>query len=160
MSCNAKPPAGIALEDYAVIKRNDVNTQPNIIVSDVDAQRLERLLEALPANAFAGKSALETELERADIVASREVPPTVVTMNSKVKFRVDDSQEEFSLTLVYPKDVDESGETISILAPVGSALLGLSQDDEIEWPKPGGGTLRVRIVEIIFQPERAGEYHR
>ena len=61
---------------------------------------------------------------------------------------------------MYPNDVDESGKTISILAPVGSALLGLSQGDEIEWPKPGGGTLKVRIEEIVYQPERSGEYHR
>ena len=49
---------------------------------------------------------------------------------------------------------------LSILAPVGSALLGLAQGEEIDWPKPGGGTLRVRIQEVTYQPERAGEYHR
>ncbi|ACN16462.1 GreA2 [Desulforapulum autotrophicum HRM2] len=48
--------------------------------------------------------------------------------------------------------------TISILAPVGSALLGLSIGDKIEWPKPGGGNLKVRITEIIYQPERSGDY--
>ena len=57
-------------------------------------------------------------------------------------------------------DVDTSGEKISILAPVGSALLGLSQGDEIEWPRPGGGVLHVRIKEVTYQPERAGEHHR
>jgi regulator of nucleoside diphosphate kinase len=81
-------------------------------------------------------------------------------MNSTVKFKVESSSEEFELTLVYPKDIDASGSKISILAPVGSALLGLSQGDEIEWPKPGGGVLRVRIVEVTYQPERSGEYHR
>ena len=99
------------------------------------------------------------ELDRADIVEPRDMPPTRVTMNSTVRFRVESSPEEFELTLVYPKDVDSSGRTLSVLAPVGSALLGLSQGDEITWPKPGGGELRVRIVEVTYQPERAGIYH-
>jgi len=117
-------------------------------------------MESLSRSAFPGKEALEAELARAEVVEPREVPPTVVTMNSTVKFEIESSLEEFCLTLVYPKDVDASGEKISILAPVGSALLGLSQGDEIEWPKPGGGALRVRIKEVIYQPERSGEYHR
>lgn len=137
-----------------------MNTKPNIIISETDAQRLEALLASLPADAFPGRTALEEELDRADIVDSRDVPPNVVTMNSRIRFTVASSDEEFALTLVYPKDVDESGGTISILAPVGSALLGLSQGDEIEWPRPGGGTLKVRLKEILYQPERAGEYHR
>ena len=63
--------------------------------------------------------------------------------------------------MVYPKDVDSSGKTISILAPAGSALLGLPQGDEIEWQKlGGGGLLRVKITEIVYQPERAGEFQR
>lgn len=137
-----------------------MNTRPKIVISSLDAERLESLLERLPANAFPGRIALEQELARADVVEPAAIPPTVVTMNSTVRFRVESSQEEFRLTLVYPKDVDASGGTISVLAPVGSALLGLSEGDEIEWPGPGGGTLRVRIVEVTYQPERAGEYHR
>lgn len=132
---------------------------PHIVVTERDAQRLESLLEKLPPDAFPGKAALETELERAEIVDPEKVPPNVVTMNSRIRFRVISSDDEFTLTLVYPKDVDETG-TISVLAPVGSALLGLSQGDQIEWPKPGGGTLKVQLVEILYQPERAGEYHR
>lgn len=137
-----------------------MNTKPKIIISESDVERLETLLESLPVNAFPGKSELEAELGRADIVPPHEIPPTVVTMNSTVKFRVSSSDEEFRLTLVYPRDVDQSSKTISILAPVGSAMLGLSQGDEIEWPRPGGGTLKVTIEEIVYQPERVGEYHR
>ena len=135
-------------------------TKPKIVVSATDMERLEKLLESLPANAFPGMVDLETELDRAEVVASGDVPPTVVTMNSTVKFSVESSAEEFCLTLVYPKDIDGGGEKISILAPVGSALLGLSEGDEIEWPRPGGGSVRVRIKEVVYQPERAGEYHR
>lgn len=134
--------------------------KPRIILSELDLTRLERLLEALPAQAFPGKRDLEDELDRAEVVAPKDIPPTVVTMNSTVRFRVIDTNETFELTLVYPKDVDTSGGTISIFAPVGSALLGLSKGDEIEWPNPKGKTTRVHIDEIVYQPERAGELHR
>lgn len=139
-----------------------MTAKPEIILSERDAERLEKLLDSFPANAFPGKADLEVELERAKIVDSKDIPPDVVTMNSKVKFRVSkfrvsSSDSEFCLTLVYPKDVDESGETISILAPVGSALLGLSRGDEIEWPKPGGGVLKVRIEDVLYQPDQWGQ---
>lgn len=137
-----------------------MNTRPNVVISSRDAERLDVLLESLRGRAIPGKVELEEELSRAEVLDPKDMPPTVVTMNSTVKFRVASSKEEFQLTLVYPKDVDETGGTISVLAPVGSALLGLSQGDEIEWPKPGGGVLKVRIEEIVYQPERAGEYHR
>ncbi|CAD86041.1 MULTISPECIES: nucleoside diphosphate kinase regulator [Nitrosomonas] len=137
-----------------------MSIKPKIMISSLDAERLEILLETLSQNAFPGRDDLEAELARAEVVDPEEIPPTVVTMNSTVRFRVESSAEEFCLTLVYPKDVDTSGEKISILAPVGSALLGLAQGDEIEWPKPGGGVLRVRIVEVTYQPERSGEYYR
>jgi regulator of nucleoside diphosphate kinase len=137
-----------------------MSTRPNIILSTTDAERLERLLDSVDEADFPGKADLESELSRAIVVDAKDIPPKVVTMRSTVRFRIESSSEERCLTLVYPSDVDESGRTISILAPVGSALLGLSEGDEIDWPKPGGGTLRVRIEEVTYQPERAGEYHR
>jgi len=137
-----------------------MSTRPKITISSLDAERLEQLIDSLPAGAFPGKAELEAELVRAEIVAPDQVPPTVVTMNSTVRFRVQESAEAFELTLVYPRDMDGSSGKISILAPVGSALLGLSQGDEIEWPKPGGGTLRVQIEQVVYQPERAGALHR
>lgn len=137
-----------------------MQTNPNIVISTLDAQRLENLLESLHGSDFPGRDDLEAELARADVVEPEDIPPTVVTMNSTVRFKVLPNAQEFELTLVYPKDLDDSGRKISILAPVGSALLGLSQGDEIEWPKPGGGMMRVRIEEVTYQPERAGEFHR
>ncbi len=137
-----------------------MNTRPEITISSLDADRLNNLIESLPKNSFAGKAELESELARANIVAPELIPPTIVTMNSKVKFFIESTKEEFELTLVYPKDIDSSGNKISILAPVGSALLGLSQGDQIEWPKPGGGFFKVKIIEVVYQPERAGQLHR
>ena len=143
-----------------MIKDIKLNTKPEIIISSLDADRLYALMESLPANSFAGEKELEAELGRANIVEPHEVPATVVTMNSTVNFVVESTGEEFTLTLVYPKNIDSSGNKISILAPIGSALLGLSQGDKIEWPKPGGGLVTVTIKEVIYQPERAGELHR
>jgi regulator of nucleoside diphosphate kinase len=137
-----------------------MSERPNIILSTTDAERLERLLDSIDAADFPGRADLESELSRAVVMDAKDIPPKVVTMRSTVRFHILSSAEERCLTLVYPGDVDESGQTVSILAPVGSALLGLSEGDEIDWPKPGGGTLRVRIDEVTYQPERSGEYYR
>ena len=150
-----------------------MNEKPKIIITSLDARRLTQLLAALPDDAFPGKTDLQCELDRAEIVDSDVVPPTVVTMNSTVRFRIEQPSEEssleltypneaaaFCLTLVYPDDVGTRNNSVSVFAPVGSALLGLSQGDRIEWPRPGGGTLRLRIEEVTYQPERSGEYHR
>jgi regulator of nucleoside diphosphate kinase len=137
-----------------------MNNKPQIILTSQDLDRLEALLEALPPNAFPGRTELREELDRAEVVEPEQIPPSVVTMNSTVRFRIDSSGEDYCLTLVYPKDVDASGDKISILAPVGSALLGLSTGDEIEWPRPGGGTIKLRIVEVVYQPEREGKFYR
>jgi regulator of nucleoside diphosphate kinase len=136
-----------------------MDKRPGIILTSLDFDRLEAILDALPAETFPGKTELRGELDRAEIVEPQDVPPDVVTMNSKVRF-VLESGEEFCLTLVYPQDIDGSTERISILAPVGSALLGLSAGAQIEWPKPGGGVMKVRLVEVVYQPERAGELRR
>ncbi|OPX56617.1 regulator of nucleoside diphosphate kinase [Oceanospirillum multiglobuliferum] len=132
--------------------------RPEIVLSSLDSERLYSLIDSLPKNSVSGIEELEEELSRAKIVEPKEIPANIVTMNSTVRFFVESSQKEFELTLVYPKNADSNGKTISILAPVGSALLGLSVGDQIEWPKPGGGFLKVKITEITYQPERAGDY--
>ncbi|MDN5864601.1 MAG: nucleoside diphosphate kinase regulator [Gammaproteobacteria bacterium] len=137
-----------------------MDKKPEIIVSSRDMDRLDALLEALPGGAFPGEEALRAELERARVVAPEEVPANVVTMNSTVRFRMADSGKEFSMTLVYPRDIGEAPDRISILAPVGSALLGLSVGDEIEWPRPGGGNIQLTIAEVLYQPEREGKLRR
>ncbi|MDX1749749.1 MAG: nucleoside diphosphate kinase regulator [Methylophaga sp.] len=137
-----------------------MNSQPDIIISELDYSRIDSLLRATPGIATNIKSALLTELERAELVAPEQIPANVVTMNSQVKFSVISTGVTFTLKLVYPKDMDDSGNTISILAPVGSAMLGLKEGDEIDWQDGQGGMLQVRIEAIEYQPERAGEYHR
>ncbi|WP_019527993.1 nucleoside diphosphate kinase regulator [Dasania marina] len=136
-----------------------MNTKPKITVSSLDLARLEKMIGNLQYNPPPSLDDLVNELARADILAPKDIPSNVVTMNSTVKFKVTSSNKEFSLTLVYPQDSDGSPDKISILAPVGSALLGLSEGEQIEWPKPDGGQLQVEIIEVIYQPERAGEMH-
>lgn len=135
-----------------------MSKRPEITLSSLDLDRLYDLIASLPKNSFASHGELEAELARATVLDPKDIPPTIVTMNSTVKFFVESTNNEFELTLVYPKDINASANTISVLAPVGSALLGLSQGDEIEWPKPGGGVLKVKITGIVYQPERAGDY--
>jgi regulator of nucleoside diphosphate kinase len=134
--------------------------KPPITISSLDAVRLEKMLAALGSKQVPNAEDLQLELDRANIVAPEEMPPDVVTMNSKVIFRMESSGTEFALTLVYPGNVTDGAGEISVLAPVGSALLGLREGDEISWPKPGGGLLKVRILKVVYQPERAGDFLR
>ena len=90
----------------------------------------------------------------------RDMPSDAITMNSTARFRDESSGEERELTLVYPRDADGSPDRISILAPVGSALLGLRAGQSIEWPVPGGRSTRLVVLGVRYQPEAAGEYHR
>ncbi len=127
-------------------------------MSSLDFERLESLLDSLPPNSFPEADLLAAELERAKVLEPKQMPADVVTMNSKVRFVVEPSGKEYELTLVYPKDIEGAAGKISILAPVGSALLGKSVGPEIEWPAPGGGIVRVRIIDILYQPERSGDF--
>jgi regulator of nucleoside diphosphate kinase len=133
---------------------------PTISISSGDFERLDNFLNSLPPNSFPEADMLREELERARILDPDKMPGDVVTMNSKVRFVVEPSGKQYELTLVYPRDIDGSPDQISILAPVGSALLGLSIGQEIEWPAAGGKKIRVRVVDILHQPERSGDQHK
>lgn len=137
-----------------------MSEKPPITVSSLDLERLETLLEASDGASFPGRPQLQAELDRAEIVEPADMPPNVVSMNSTVKFSIQETGKEFCLTLVYPRDAGSTPNAISIFAPVGSALLGLSVGTELAWPVPGGGSMTVRVAEVIYQPERAGELHR
>jgi regulator of nucleoside diphosphate kinase len=123
----------------------------DIYVTESDLQRLERLLEI--SKRTANVEALSDELGRAIIVEAHVVPPDLVTMNSTVRFRDDATGEETELSLVYPQDADIGAGKVSVLAPVGSALLGLSVGQSIEWPMPTGQTRRLRLEAVLYQPE-------
>lgn len=132
--------------------------QPSIILTRLDVQRLERLMDNLD-DSLPGVVALQEELDRAEsVVGHDEVSAGVVTMNSRVHCREQGSGKDYHLTLVYPKDANADEGKISILAPVGSALLGLQVGQHINWPAPGGKTLKLELLEVEYQPEAAGNY--
>lgn len=128
-----------------------------IYITETDLERLEVIVGA--AQRTRNIELLEEELARAMIVPSTEIPPDVVTMNSHVKFKDVKTGETMEYTLCYPKDADVAQGRISILAPVGSALLGLRAGDEIDWPLPSGETRSLQIMSVVYQPEAMGQYH-
>ena len=136
--------------------------RPALLLSRVDVERIEDLLDR-PQYRSLNTAPLREELERAELVEPGEMPDDVITMNSTALVKVIDDQEqahEYELTLVYPRDADGSSDKVSILAPVGSALLGLSVGQSIEWEAPGGRTLKLRVRSVRYQPEAAGDFHR
>lgn len=135
-------------------------TKPNLTISELDAERLDMLLEQ-PAFADSDiAQALNEELDRADILPSASIPSHVVTMNSRVRFRDLNTNEEHIRTLVYPAAVKGSQEPLSVMAPLGAALLGMHVGNSITWQLPNGEETRIEVLELLYQPEAAGEYHR
>lgn len=128
-------------------------TSPPIVLSNQDLERLERLLDSLPP--IPELEALRHELERAEVVEPEFMPPDVISMNSTARFRDENSGKEFELTLSYPDDTHLTHGTVSVLAPIGSALLGLSVGQAIEWPLPSGQKTIIRVLEVTYQPEAA-----
>lgn len=133
--------------------------KPTITLSALDMDRIQALLEKLPAS-FSGRMALEAELDRADVLEPQDMPANVVTMNSTVRCTLLESDKHQTLTLVYPKEADGSPDKVSVFAPVGTALLGLRVGDVFALPSPTGKTVTVRVDAITYQPESAGELHR
>jgi regulator of nucleoside diphosphate kinase len=130
-----------------------------ITITNSDLKRIERLLDTKSNNALPGISMLRDELNRANVVTSEEIEPDFVTMNSTVRFVDELTNTAYQLTLVCPDQAGEAG-TVSVLAPVGSALLCLRVGESISWQVPGGRQLRLRVVALIGQPESLQKYHR
>jgi regulator of nucleoside diphosphate kinase len=134
-------------------------SRPAIVLSRLDVERIENLLDRLPPTEARQHESLRSELERAEVREPGDMPGDVVTMNSTVTFSDEGTGERITLSLVYPAAAGKPG-TVSILAPVGSALLGLARGQEIDWPMPGGQPRRLRVMEINYQPESSGDLHR
>ena len=136
-------------------------TRGTIYITDYDMQRLQKLLEG--AQKWNHKDRdylehLEEELDQAVLVPSKKVPPNVVTMNTRMRVTDLDTGREMLLHLVYPSEADFEKGKISILAPIGTALIGYRAGDTVEWKVPAG-IRRLRIEEITYQPEAAGNHY-
>jgi regulator of nucleoside diphosphate kinase len=130
-------------------------TSPNrnqLIITNRDLARLRHVIDL---NDTPAAELLDSELQRATVVDPREVPPTVVTMNSEVAYEDCETGERRRVRVVFPNEADAARGRVSVMAPIGSALIGLSIGQEIEWPVPTGRK-RIRVVEIPYQPEAAG----
>ena len=141
---------------------NPTPARPPIRVSRLDVERIESLREQ-PQYRALDTAALQDELVRAEVLEPARMPNDVITMNSVAQVQVTDadgSRQEHELTLVFPRDADADAHRVSILAPVGSALLGLRVGDAIDWPMPGGRSARLQVLAVRYQPEAAGELHR
>jgi len=136
-----------------------MQTQPALVVSSLDYERLVAWMERIPAQDNPTLAALEAELERAEVMEPEHIPAGIITMNSTARVRLDNSGEEKLLTLVYPNQADGTAGHVSILAPIGAALLGLAEGQSIDWPTLAGQT-RLTVLEVTYQPEAAGDLHR
>ena len=128
---------------------------PEIIVSELDFARLTQLIDG---SAQPDTQALDGELGRAVLVRPSEIPTNVVTMNSEVVYEDLETGVRRTVHLVYPRDADATCGKISVLAPIGSALLGLRVGQSSVWRVPAGWR-RLCVVEIRYQPEAAGNFH-
>lgn len=131
-----------------------------IQITEFDLRRLQALLAEAhhmryPGNAYLVK--LQAELERAQVVAPQDVPADVVTMNSTVVLLDLETGEEETYTLVFPEDADPGQGKVSILAPIGTAMLGYKVGDTFEWQVPAGER-RLQVKRILYQPEAAGDF--
>ncbi len=116
-----------------------------IIVTEADMSLL-RLMRTHPP--------LERELDRAIVVSSAAVPADVATMNSRVRYTDQNDGVQRTVSLVFPLYADAAEGKVSVLAPVGTALLGLSAGQSIEWDFPDGSRRRLKLEEVLHQPER------
>lgn len=130
-----------------------------ITITTQDHERLAALVDRYASGRTAELAAnLDDELARARVVEQVAIPPDIVTMNSRCVFRFADTGEEREVTLVYPEQADVATGRISVLAPVGAALLGLAEGQTIKWPTPEGERM-LELVAVRYQPEAAGDLH-
>ena len=128
-----------------------------IYITEADMKRLRPLIEGMK-NSRDDLRGLQAELEHARVVTPADVPPDVITMNSKARLRDLDTGEEMTFTLVFPGNASIEHDRISVVAPIGTAMLGHRVGDEFEWEVPAG-SVRLRVEEVLYQPEAAGDFH-
>ncbi|MEO7953479.1 MAG: nucleoside diphosphate kinase regulator [Polaromonas sp.] len=127
------------------------------VLTELDHIRISNLLKH-PGMAFAAE--LESVIDNAELISSYQVPPDLVTMNSQVLIADGQTGSERKLTLCYPPDADAATGFVSVLSPVGTGLLGLTENEIAQWTAPGGTKASAKILKVLFQPEENGDYLR
>lgn len=132
----------------------------NIYITEHDLQRLKKLLNELSQESrlkdFSIQE-LEGEMNRALVVSPKEVPENVITMNSRVLMRDVESGKDMTLWLVFPDKMDAVKNPVSILSPLGTAMIGYKVGDVFTWESPTG-MQQVEVLDILYQPERVGNF--
>ena len=133
-----------------------------IYITESDFDRLRKLIDIMSTSDVDKTreylQVLEDELDKAEIVKPKSVPKDVITMRSKVRLLDIDAGKEVVYSLVFPNEADLDQGKISVLAPIGTAMIGYKVGDVIEWEVPAG-LRRLQVEEILYQPEAAGDYH-
>ena len=136
--------------------------ETNIYITKPDYERLTKLIEVVRDGEKGANSEyldrLEEELDRAEMVQQEDIPADVITMRSTVRLKDLDTSDEMIYRLVFPTEANYDEGKISVLAPVGTAMLGYRRGDVIEWQVPSG-VRRLSVEEVPYQPESNGEYH-
>lgn len=143
------------------MKTKESVQQRHIAITEFDLERLQELIEEMqdqPSRDSRYLDELSEELVRAEVVAPEEIPPQVITMNSRVRLQDLDSKAEVEYTLVFPADAKLEQGKISVLAPIGMAMIGYRAGDTITWRVPAG-IKRLKVKKILYQPEAAGDFH-
>jgi regulator of nucleoside diphosphate kinase len=132
-------------------------SQPSRLLTELDHIRITKLLQRPdpPADSL---DQVEDLIHSAELVSSYQVPANVVTMYSQVLIADGQTGQQRKLTLCYPHDADVAAGFVSVLSPVGVALLGLKKGRLARWQTPDGATATAKIVDILFQPEESGDY--
>jgi regulator of nucleoside diphosphate kinase len=140
--------------------RKAIKSAIRSVITELDFDRLNELAQSrhYRVTHSALLMGLKSELDRGKVVRPTRVPSGVVTMNSRVRLRDLRSKASETFTLVYPDAADVSQEKLSVLAPLGAALLGSRAGQTIEVKTPGG-LRRLTVERILYQPEAAGDYH-
>ena len=133
--------------------------QQTIRVTDVDSRRLEMLIQGTRPNDKRDQGSvelLERHLDDAEVTPAHGIGPDVVTMNSEVRVRDVDTHEAIVFRVVFPRAADAAAGRISVLAPLGMAVLGRRVGEHVAWQTPGG-LRRLQVDRVLYQPEREGK---
>lgn len=131
-----------------------------IRVTENDERKLREALREAQKSGYRNSAyiqQLEGELDRAEIVKPAQIPADVITMNSRVVLVDLAEGERMELTLVFPEDAGKSADSVSILAPIGTAMIGYRVGDVFEWETPDG-PVNLRVEDILYQPEAGGVF--
>lgn len=124
------------------------------VISEFDLERLDTVIGTLGEREKPIKDRLITKLDQADIVDSKDIPPSAVTLNSTVMFRLSNAKEPLRMTLTLPSRNPQPNDSISILTPTGIALLGMSEGHHTVFTLMSGATVTLSIEKVVYQPER------